>query len=211
MTRSPIRALVRGAALSGLSLLATSPAFAHHMMDGELPATFTRGLLSGLGHPIIGLDHLAFILAAGLAVAAAGLPLLLPVLFVALSAVGVGLHVAGVNLPGAELLVAASVLVAGAVIASGRRLPVGGWAALFALAGLFHGYAYGESIFGAEATPVVAYLIGLAAIQSALAVGVAWLLRSRTAWEWGRRLPRLAGGTVAAVGLFVLAAQVIPA
>ena len=41
------------------------PALAHHPMGGRMPATFTDGLLSGLGHPIIGLDHLAAVLAIG--------------------------------------------------------------------------------------------------------------------------------------------------
>ena len=46
-------------------------------MDGELPASLGQGLLSGLAHPVIGLDHLAFIVAAGLIAGAAGLGLLL--------------------------------------------------------------------------------------------------------------------------------------
>lgn len=200
-----LRGIAARAAALIAATLAARPAFAHHMMDGELPATFTQGLLSGLGHPVIGPDHLAFILAAGLAVAAAQLPLLLPVLFVASSCIGVGLHVAGIDVPGAEIIVALSVLLVGALIAGGRRLPVPAWSALFALAGLFHGYAYGESIFGAETTPVVAYLLGLAIVQSAIAVGVALLLRHRN-WVTGR-LPRLLGGVVALVGLVVLAGQ----
>src|SRR6267378_2162800 len=39
-------------------------AWAHHFMDGGLPETFAQGLLSGLGHPVIGLDHAAFIVGA---------------------------------------------------------------------------------------------------------------------------------------------------
>src|SRR5216117_1537707 len=40
-------------------------AWAHHFMGGGLPETIAQGLLSGLGHPVIGLDHAAFIAAAG--------------------------------------------------------------------------------------------------------------------------------------------------
>src|SRR6266705_841511 len=40
-------------------------AWAHHFMGGGPPETFAQGLLSGLGHPVIGLDHAAFIVAAG--------------------------------------------------------------------------------------------------------------------------------------------------
>jgi urease accessory protein len=37
--------------------LLAEPAFAHHPMGGLTPATFADGLLSGLGHPVIGLDQ----------------------------------------------------------------------------------------------------------------------------------------------------------
>ena len=53
-----------GAAL--IAVLSTTSAQAHHVMDGMLPSTFVEGLLSGLGHPIIGPDHFAFVVAVGL-------------------------------------------------------------------------------------------------------------------------------------------------
>nr|MDJ0600449.1 HupE/UreJ family protein [Crocosphaera sp.] len=48
----------------GLLILA-QPATAHHPFGGQTPSNFFEGFLSGLGHPIIGLDHFAFILASG--------------------------------------------------------------------------------------------------------------------------------------------------
>src|SRR4051794_14567406 len=58
--------------LIGLALLAAAvPAHAHHFMGGALPQTWLEGLLSGLGHPVIGLDHAAFIVAAGFLLARA--------------------------------------------------------------------------------------------------------------------------------------------
>ena len=53
-------------------------------------------------------------------------------------------------------------------------------AALFAAGGAVHGYALGESIIGAEATPLAAYLIGLVAVQTALTTGIALAARSLT-------------------------------
>ena len=47
-------------------LLLSSPAFAHHAMGGRLPSTFFEELLSGLAHPVIGLDHLSALIAIGL-------------------------------------------------------------------------------------------------------------------------------------------------
>jgi urease accessory protein len=191
-----------------LTLAAALPAEAHHMMGGRTPSTFAEGLLSGFGHPVIGIDHLAFIVAMGVAVGVMGLNLSLPALFVAVSAVGVALHVRGVTLPAAEVLVALSVLTAGAMLASGRAIAGATWAALFALAGLFHGYAFGESIFGAETSPLAAYLIGLIIVQGALATGIAFFARRSAA---AARNARLAGAAIAGIGLAVLAGQFIPA
>ena len=184
--------------------LAAFPAFAHHMMGGRTPSTFMEGLLSGLGHPVIGLDHLAFLVAIGVAVGVFGLNLLLPIAFIVAMALGVLLHVNGAGLPGAELVVAASVLLAGGLLAWGRPLPVAAWGALFAIAGLFHGYSLGESIYGADRSALGAYLLGLVVIQSLLAIGVALLVR-----HYGARLtsvaPRIAGAMILAVGVVVLA------
>jgi urease accessory protein len=46
---------------------------------------------------------------------------------------------------------------------------------LAALAGLFHGYAYGEAVVGAGMDPIMAYLAGLCLIQMAIAVGLTGL------------------------------------
>ena len=189
--------------------LMTASASAHHVMGGKIPTTFAEGFLSGLGHPVIGPDHLAFLLAIGVAVGVGGLNLVLPLLFVVASAIGVTLHVNGVNLPGAEIVVAVSVLFAGFLIARGRALPVSLWAILFAAAGLFHGYAFGESIFGAERSPLHAYLLGLIIVQSVLTVGTALLVRRR-AGGVSAIAPRLVGAVIIGVGLATLIAQLIP-
>ncbi len=189
--------------------LMTASASAHHVMGGKIPTTFAEGFFSGLGHPVIGPDHLAFLLAIGVAVGVGGLNLVLPLLFVVASAIGVTLHVNGVNLPGAEIVVAISVLFAGFLIARGRALPVSLWAILFAAAGLFHGYAFGESIFGAERSPLHAYLLGLIIVQSALTVGTALFVRRR-ADGVSAIAPRLAGAVIIGVGLATLIAQLIP-
>jgi urease accessory protein len=184
-------------------------ASAHHVMGGGLPSTFSQGLLSGLGHPVIGPDHLAFLIAVGIAVGVGGLSLALPIVFVAASAIGVALHVYGLDIPGAELVIALSVIIAGVLVARGRALPLGAWAALFGLAGLAHGYAYGESIFGAEPTPLWAYLAGLVIVQSALTVGVALVTR-RSGAEVSALAPRLAGAAIVGVGLTALIGQIVP-
>jgi urease accessory protein len=41
-------------------------------MGGDLPETHWLGLLSGLAHPVIGIDHLVFVLGVGIWSALAG-------------------------------------------------------------------------------------------------------------------------------------------
>jgi urease accessory protein len=189
--------------------LVAAPALAHHVMGGKTPSTVIEGLLSGLGHPVIGPDHLAFLLALGVVVGVGGLNLALPALFVAAMAVGVVVHVNGIDLPAPELVVAGSVLLAGALIAVGRALPAAAWGALFVVAGLFHGYAFGESIVGAESSPLGAYLVGLVVSQTILTVGTAFIAR-RMGMGMSGLAPRLVGIAIVAVGLATLVLQVVP-
>lgn len=62
-TTSPILAL-------GVLAWLAEPAFAHHLMGVRTPASFAEGILSGLGHPVIGLDHFAAVVAVGCLAAA---------------------------------------------------------------------------------------------------------------------------------------------
>jgi urease accessory protein len=72
--------------------------------------------------------------------------------------------------------------------------------ALFGVAGLFHGWAYGGSIVGAEATPLTAYLIGFASIQAVIAI--ASMMATRALWQSSGAVPlRIAGGAIAGFGL----------
>ena len=206
-----VRVVSSSALAAVASLLAADSALAHHVMGGRTPSTFMEGLLSGLGHPIIGVDHAAFLVAIGLVVGVGGLNLLMPVIFVVASAIGVALHVQGVGLPGAEILVAASVIIVGAVIVRKDALAPVVWGSFFALAGLFHGYAYGESIFGAERAPLIAYLIGLAVVQIVLAIGIALVCRRVLAGATGTLAPRLTGAVVVGIGLAVLAQHLVSA
>ena len=168
-------------------------------MGGGVPATFAQGLLSGLGHPVIGLDHAAFIIAAGFFLASfeGGMWGILALIVGTL--LGAALHLAGAGLPGAEIGVALSVILIGSLLAARRRIRLSWLAGGLALAGLLHGYAYAESIFGAEAAPLAAYLIGFTLVQLGIATA-AWLIHRRliAAREAWARLA--ASGVGAAVG-----------
>jgi urease accessory protein len=173
-------------------------------MGGRPVETIGQGLMSGLAHPVIGLDHLAFIIAIGIAATlvrgGAGLPLL----FIAGSAAGVLAHVARLDVPFAELTVAASVICIGAALAAGRPGSSGVWLGFVAGAGLLHGYAFGESVVGVEATPIVAYVLGLSLVAAAIAYGVMALTRAVSrAYPEPSSHVRWAGVLIAAIGVVV--------
>ncbi len=207
-----MRMVLRMSAGSLLGFVAAAlliePAAAHHVMGNQLPATFLQGLLSGLGHPVIGLDHLAAIIAVGCIAATQPRGAMLALSFVLAMILGTGVHLTEVNIPAGEIPVALSVVVLGIVrllTPPVSRMVVLG---LFALAGFFHGYALGESIVGAEPAPLYAYLAGLAIIQSAIALAAMtltqWLL-ARPSFEPVKL--RLVGAGIAGFGFALLVQQ----
>ncbi|MCA3282294.1 MAG: HupE/UreJ family protein [Roseomonas sp.] len=192
----------------GLLALLPLPAAAHHPMDGAMPETLWQGFASGIGHPVIGLDHLAFLLAAG--VLAAALPrgeaLRAIAGFLMAGMAGLALHMAGIGLGPIEALIAASVLLAGLALLVAKRVSAPALLAGFALAGLFHGHAFAEAVIGAEATPILAYLAGLAVIQGALMLGAMALAQQATRARWLR--PAM-GAVASFVGLGFLVMAVV--
>lgn len=204
--RSSLPRLVSGLAIAvGLLTIAT-PAQAHHALGGKTPTNFFEGFLSGLAHPIIGIDHFAFVVAVGLLAAVMQQRLLLPVAFVLAAMVGTGIHVMGMDLPGSELFVGASILTVGLLLALKNRPYPFMTLSLGAVAGIFHGYAYGESIVGADMTPLVAYLAGFTVIQLVIALsafGIGQRLITRSAETFPLAL-RFAGFTLCGFGVAFL-------
>jgi urease accessory protein len=115
---------------------------------------------------------------------------------------GLALHMAGIGLGPVEALIAASVLLAGVALLVAKRVSAPALLAGFALAGLFHGHAFAEAVIGAEATPIIAYLAGLAVIQGALMLGAMALTRQAARASWLR--PAMgAAASLAGVGFLV--------
>jgi urease accessory protein len=202
---APILPKTRLLALTLAGLAAATPALAHHPMGGMTPETFSQGLLSGLGHPIIGLDHLAALVGVGLVASRFVRGLTLPAFWVVAMAAGVGLHLMSADLPYAEALVALSVVAIGLAATIRTTLPYAAIAALFVAGGAVHGYALGEAIIGAETTPLAAYLIGLVAVQTALTSGIALTARSFANGALAAPALRFAGLAVAVTGVAALA------
>ena len=108
-------------ALAAAMILTTnSAALAHHPLGGMTPTSFTEGFLSGLGHPVIGFDHLAFVVAVGLIATFHRNLVLMPAAFVVGTVGGALLTLAAVTLPLAELVITGSVIAGGAFVMRGR-------------------------------------------------------------------------------------------
>lgn len=160
--------------------LYAQPALAHHPLGGKLPANAFEGLMSGLAHPILGPDHFLFILAIGLLALRLSVGLWLPVAFVLGGLAGAVFHLGSGSLPWVEVGVTGSLAIAGFFLAR-QAEPKSLWMlGLGAIAGLFHGYAFGEAIFGAEMTPLWSYLIGLTVVQLGVAATVYGIAKAVT-------------------------------
>jgi urease accessory protein len=186
--------------------MAVQPAWAHHVMGGKLPQTFLQGLLSGLGHPVIGFDHLAAIVGVGILAALAGRSAAVVLAFSVAVIAGVGLHLAKLDLPASELFVGLTTLLIGALVIARQSMGAGLAVLLFAVAGVVHGYALGESIVGAEASPLTAYLLGLLVIQTAIGVSVYAAVRGLARWPARKTGLTVAGVLVALAGGIAAAA-----
>ncbi|MCP9850557.1 HupE/UreJ family protein [Cyanobium sp. Morenito 9A2] len=201
-SRAPSRLALGALALPLLLLLGAAPVSAHHLMGlFQLKPGPLAGILSGLGHPVLGPDHLLFLLALGLAGLQQPRRWLVGLLATGLAASGLGLWLPG--LPGAEVLVALSLVAVGLVL--NGRLPRSILVPAFAL----HGYVLSAAVLGWEPTPIAFYLLGLLISQALLLTAAVTLVR-----RWGSRLSpadtKLAAGVLIGIGASLAWTTVVP-
>jgi len=179
--------------------LACVPALAQaHEETGQ-----AAGFLSGLAHPVSGLDHVLAMIAVGLWGAVLGPPAIwvLPVAFPLVMALGGLMGLLGIALPGVEIGIAVSAIVLGTMVLAELRPPLWLAAAIVAFFAVFHGHAHGREL--PAGTSALLYSLGFVAATGLLhAVGILLGLAHR--WAAGRQAVRVAGGGVALAGLFFL-------
>jgi urease accessory protein len=161
------------------------------------------GFVSGLAHPVSGLDHVVAMIAVGLWGAQLGMPALwfLPVVFPMLMAFGGFLGLIGAPLPGVEIGIAVSAIVLGALVLGRVRLPLVASVAVVAFFAVFHGHAHGTELESGH--NALLYSLGFVIATGLLhGVGIAIGLVQR--WEIGRQALRGAGALVMAVGVYFL-------
>jgi urease accessory protein len=141
--------------LIAISLTLTSlPAHAHTGIST------VHGLIAGLLHPLMGMDHLLVMFAIGLWAVMRGRETvwLLPVTFLTMMGLGSALQVAGLSLTAAESWVAFSVLSAGLLVGCNRPMSSVLAAVLVAVFALGHGYVHAAEL--ADDANALAYSAG---------------------------------------------------
>ncbi|QMU55780.1 MAG: hypothetical protein GKS04_01050 [Candidatus Mycalebacterium zealandia] len=188
--------------------LGTSNVLAHHPWEGAALTHWHQGLLSGFAHPVLGLDHLAFLAAVAFFCAMCFRSKKTLLAFIPATIAGVFAHLflsgRGFEIPFYETVVAVSVALAGFAIFTGAVSKAFA-TALCAVFGLFHGYAYGGGIVGSEVSPLVFYLIGLAVVQTALVVAMAFLFPKLSGFF---RIPRAGFSKITGFILFAAGAVI---
>ncbi len=185
-----------------LTILLPTVALVAPAVDAHTLSVEDMGLLSGLIHPWLGLDHLLALLAVGLWARQQGgeYVLRLPLAFVLLMAGGTGLGLWGLPLPALESGLASSVLVLGLLLLFALRLPAATAVALVGMFALLHGYAHAVEIPGSASVP--AYVLGLvlgSTLLQALSITTGGALATLRA---GAAL-RFTGAAIAASGILL--------
>ena len=164
-------------------------------------ASESGSLISGLVHPLMGLDHILAMIAVGFWAAQLGGSALwrLPLSFMSMMVFAAVIAASGFNLPSADLLIAASVICLGCLIALGIRLPINISACLVGLFAVFHGYAHGLEM---PQTPSAIYYGSGFIIATAL-LHLSGIVLGKSTYQLAL-LSRLSGVMIALAGLYLV-------
>jgi urease accessory protein len=175
-------------------LVSAAPAFAH-VQQGQ-----AQGFLTGLRHPVSGLDHVLAMISVGLWGAQLGAPAvwLLPVTFPMVMAFGGFLGLVGIPLPGVEVGIALSAVLLGLMVAREAKPSLVAAALLVGFFAIFHGHAHGTELPPGQSG--LMYSIGFVIATGCLhGVGIAIGVVHK--WPAGKAALRFAGALVALAGL----------
>ena len=181
-----------------LGLVLTCPAWLSAHEDGS-----AAGLLSGLSHPVSGVDHILAMVAVGIWGAQLGQPAIwaLPVTFPMVMALGGMLGLLGLPLPGVEVGIGLSALLLGLVVALERRPGLAVAGTLVAFFAVFHGHAHGAELPAGQSG--LLYSIGFVVATGTLhATGIGVGLIHK--WESGRLALRVAGAGICLAGAWFI-------
>ncbi len=181
---------------------------AHHPLGGMPMETFVDGLLSGIGHPILGFDHLFFVALVGVAALFTSQRYRSSAAYIVTMLIGCFAMTIGIELPAKEFVIGLSLLALGIIVATGQGLGMVPAILIFSGFGFFHGSAFGDAIAQQEslvgAQVLSGYLIGLGIIQYAISIFSGWMMFSIFNATKAKCIEaRLAGAIVLGIGLFL--------
>ncbi|MFC1600081.1 HupE/UreJ family protein [Patescibacteria group bacterium] len=182
--------------LALLALLIPSTALAHNIGGS--------GALSGLTHPLFGLDHLLAMVAVGVISTVLGGKAVfkVPATFIGFMLIGGIIGMMGISLFGVEIAIALSVLLLGSAIALNKKIP-NIWAMMFvAIFAIFHGHAHGAEM------PLISnaalYAIGFISSTTILHITGVLIGHFAQKTQFTKGLLRFAGAGVGFMGFLFL-------
>lgn len=189
---------MRKLSLTFLGILLT-PAIAQAHEAGH-----AGGFISGLSHPVLGLDHLLAMLSVGILSAQMGGRAIwsVPSAFVGVMLIGGLMGMYGLPFFSVELGIAVSVLVLGIALAAEKKMPTALAMLAVGFFALFHGHAHGTEMpeIASPALYALGFISGTAAIHAA---GVLVGVIAKT-YPSGPHLLRYIGAGIAGIGFHLI-------
>ena len=193
----------KGYDLHSMRLIFLSVVFWPATVCAHVGSGASGGILTGMQHPVSGLDHVLAMIAVGLWGAQLGAPAvwMLPVAFPMMMAFGGMFGLMGLPLPGVEVGIALSAVVLGIMVLTEARPALAVALAIVAFFAIFHGHAHGTEL--PQGQSGLLYSMGFVIATGCLhGVGITIGLVHR--WDVGRVALRGAGAVVLVAGLFFL-------
>jgi len=182
-----------------LAIMLTLPEIAYaHTIAGD------NGFLSGLNHPVFGLDHLLAMLSVGILSARIGGKSIwkIPAIFVAIMLLGGILSMNGIHIISVELGITLSIIVLGIAIASAKKLPNFIAMYLVGIFAIFHGHAHGTEM-PHLAQPIL-YALGFIAGTAIIHIAGIIIALALQKLKSGQQTLKLVGAGIAGVGFYLL-------
>jgi urease accessory protein len=147
--------------ISLLSSLAGAPIY--HTISN-----YWEGFIWGIADPVINLNHLAGIVVIGLLASMVGRGAWVAATFIIATIAGTAIYLSPLTLPSSSMAIAISTIIFGMMLVIPIKLNWGILAILSVIAGLFQGYANGESTLGLGIATSITYIIGVTLTHTAI-------------------------------------------
>jgi len=187
-----------------LSLLLVVSVFALLPTLAQAHPGHGSGISAGLAHPLTGLDHLLAMVAVGMWAFQLGgrARWAVPATFMGLMTAGSALGMLGITLPAVELVIFASVVMLGLLVACAAKLRLEACMAAVGFFALFHGLAHGAEIPAtANGFTYTAGFVAATALLHGLGFALAAGMKRFAEAGW----VRAAGGAIAFAGMMLVA------